>query len=125
MADEKERGTRVISIHEYELAHGVSEDEFARAVRAAKQRGLLDLPGLLGHHFVKGLKGRRKDQFAAIWVYESRAAWEQLWGPPDAPKPRNEHPERWRQFEDEVLAPLINTAPDSIDYTTYEELQGL
>ncbi len=120
MADKKGPGMRVISVHEYELR--VSEDEFAVAVRAAKQRGLLDLPGLLGHYFVKGLKGRRKNQFAAIWVYESRAAWEQLWGPPDAPKPKNEHPDLWRQFEDEVLAPMLNTDPDSIDYTTYEEL---
>lgn len=111
---------RVISVHEYEIR--VTEDEFVAAVRGAQERGLLDLPGLLGHHFVKGLKGARRSEFAAIWVYESRAAWEQLWGPLEAPKPRDEYPETWRRFEDDVLAPLLAGKPDSINYTAYEEL---
>lgn len=113
---------RIISVHEYVLAPGVSEADFLASVRTAEERRLLDLPGLLGHHFVKGLKGARKNELAGIWVYESRAAWEQLWGPPDAPKPKEEYPEAWRQFEDEVLAPLLVGEPDAIDYTTYEEL---
>lgn len=112
----------VISVHHYELAPGVSDEEFVAAAHSAEDRGFLDLPGLVSHHLVRGLKGSRKNGFAAIWVYESRAAWERLWGPPDSPKRRKQQPDGWRKFEDEVLAPLLAEHPDAIDYTAYEEV---
>ena len=48
----------------------------------AQARGLLQFPGLVAYHLVQGIKGERRGQYAAIWVYDSRAAWERLWGTP-------------------------------------------
>ena len=71
---------RMISIHEYDLRPGSGAERFEQAIRAAEARGLFELPGLTAHHFVRGVKGARNDAYAAVWVYESREAWEQLWG---------------------------------------------
>jgi heme-degrading monooxygenase HmoA len=113
---------RMISIHEYELKPGISADRLEQAFRAAQARGLFRLPGLMAHHFVKGVKGTRRDAYAAVWVYESREAWERLWGTLDRPKTHGEYPVQWRIWEDELLAPILSTNPDTIRFTAYEEL---
>ena len=78
---------RIISIHEYDLKPGISAEQFEHALRDAEARGLLQLPGLVAHHFVKGAKGVRSGAYAAVWIYESREAWEHLWGTPAHPRP--------------------------------------
>jgi heme-degrading monooxygenase HmoA len=113
---------RVISVHEYELKPGVQAADFERALREAELRGLFDLPGLIGHYFLRGLKGARRDTYAAIWIFESREAWERLWGPTDAPHPPSHYPERWQTWENEILAPLLVQDPDSIRFTSYQEV---
>lgn len=113
---------KVISVHEYELKPGVLEADFERALHDAERRGLLNLPGLAGHHFLRGLKGARRGAYAAIWIFESREAWERLWGPPEAPRPAAEYPEKWKAWENEVLAPLLTQDPDRIRFTSYEEV---
>lgn len=113
---------RVISVHEYELKPGVQAVDFERALREGERRGLLDLPGLSGHHFLRGLKGARRDAYAAIWIFESRAAWERLWGPPDAPRPPSQYPAKWQVWENEILAPLLVQDPDRIRFTSYQEV---
>ena len=113
---------RMISIHEYELKPGTSTARMEQTFRAAEARGLFELPGLTAHHFVKGVKGARRDAYAAVWVYESREAWERLWGPVDRPRRSEEYPEKWRIWEEELLAPILNGHPDAIRFTTYEEL---
>lgn len=75
----------IMSIHEYVLKPDVEPRQFEPALATAQARGLLQLPGLVAYHFVKGLKGQRRGQYAAIWVYDSREAWERLWGTPDHP----------------------------------------
>jgi len=112
--------SRVISVHEYVLRDGVTGERFERAVDEAEARGLFDLPGLDAYHFVKGIRGSREGHYAAIWVYESKAAWEALWGPVDDPIDKAAYPERWRVWEDEVLSPLLAEKPDEIIYTSYE-----
>jgi hypothetical protein len=114
--------SRVISIHEYELKPGVDADDFERAVRDAERRHLFDLPGLSEHCFLRGMKGDRRSCYAAVWVYDSRAAWEALWGPLDAPRPPSEYPQNWKIWENEVLAPLLARHPDTIRFTSYEEV---
>ena len=47
----------VISVHEYVLRPSVDEGAFERAIQEAEQRGLLELPGLVEHYFVKGIRG--------------------------------------------------------------------
>ena|SRR5215813_3871716 len=70
---------RVVSIHEYELKPGINVEQFEQVLRDAEARGLLLLPGLVAHYFVKGAKGVRRGGYAAVWIYESREAWEHLW----------------------------------------------
>jgi len=113
---------RIISIHEYELKPGASVDRLEQTFRAAQVPGLFELPGLTAHHFVKGVKGARRDAYAAVWVYESREAWERLWGPLDRPRRSDEYPEKWRIWETEFLAPILSSDPDAIHFTAYEEL---
>jgi len=72
---------RIISIHEYDLKPGSNPAQFEHALWDAEARGLFELPGLMTHHFVRGVKGARQDTYAAVWIYESREAWERLWAP--------------------------------------------
>ena len=113
---------RVISIHDYELKPGVSGDAFEQAAREAERRGLFDLPGLVGHHFLRGLKGARRGAYTALWIFESRDAWERLWGTVEAPVRPSDYPARWKIWESEVLAPLLDQDPDTIRFTSYEEV---
>jgi len=115
---------RIVSIHEYDLKPGVNVGHFEQAIRDAEARGLLQLPGLVAHHFVKGAKGVRRGAYAALWIYESREAWEHLWGTPEHPRPSQEYPDSWRVWEEEVLAPFLGDHPDRIRLTAYEELKG-
>lgn len=114
---------RVYSLHCYELRPGVSQEEVLRLFRQAGEEGLFGLPGLLEAHLLTGLKGARAGRLAALWVYESREAWEALWGPPEAPRPPQAYPQRWRRWE-ELLRPLLDREPDRIDYTAYEALEA-
>src|ERR1043166_493275 len=94
---------------------------FEHALQSAEARGLLRLPGLIAHHFVKGHTGIWRGAYAAVWVYESREAWEQLWGPLEQPKQPQEYPENWRLWEHKILAPFLEQHPDAIRFTAYEE----
>lgn len=114
---------RVISIHEYELKPNVSEESFEQAVLRAAKSGLLRLPGLVDFFLVKGVRGVRRGRYAAVWVYESKEAWERLWGAEDQPIGPPNYPENWRVWEHEVLAPFLDRDPDRITYTAYEELE--
>jgi hypothetical protein len=114
--------SRIFAVHEYVLKPGVDESAFERAIRQAEKQGLLSLPGLVEHSFLKGLKGHRKGSYAAIWVFESRAAWERLWGTPDHPIGKQKYPDNWKVWEDEVLAAFLDREPDTIAFTDYEEL---
>lgn len=115
---------RVVSVHEYELKPGVDPAAFEQAVREAEIRGLLRLPGLVEYRFLRGIKGARRDKYAAVWIYESRDAWQRLWGTPDAPRRFPDYPENWRIWEEEILAPLLSEIPDAIAFTAYDELPG-
>jgi|Deesub1362A_J573_1020465.scaffolds.fasta_scaffold01553_2 hypothetical protein len=110
----------LISLHEYELRPEVPPAAFEGALREAVARGLFELPGLQGFHFLRGIKGARRGRYAALWIYKNREAWEEIWGPVDRPKPREEFPPAWRIWEDEILAPLLAQDPHSITYTAYE-----
>lgn len=114
--------TRIVSVHAYVLAPGVDGARLEQAFREAAARGLFQLPGLVEYRLARGIKGARRGSYAAIWVYENRAAWERLWGPPDRPRAAAEYPASWRAWEQEVLAPLLAEDPDRIAYTTYEEV---
>lgn len=111
----------MISVHEYELADGKSRADFVEAVRTAESRGLFDIEGLREHEFLLGVRGAGEGEPAALWRWESRQAWEELWGPAGDPKPPAEYPERWREWE-ALLHPLLSEDPDEIRFTSYREL---
>ena len=113
---------KVISVHEYELKPGVQDADFVRALHDAERHGLLDLPGLTTHHFLRGLKGAQRGAYTAIWIFESREAWERLWGTVEAPRLAAEYPESWKIWENAILAPFLTQDPDTIRFTSYEEV---
>lgn len=114
----------IISIHHYELAESATNQEFHDAVREAERRRLFDLPGLVEYQFLRGIKGSRKDGYTALWMYDSREAWQNLWGSSEDPVSQEEYPDKWNQWEEELLAPLIAGDPDDIDYTSYEVIDS-
>ncbi len=114
--------SRVICVHEYRLKSGADELQFENAVKKAKECGLLHLPGLSDYYLVKGIRGSRTDNFAAVWIYESLEAWENLWGPVDKPCDKKDYPPEWKVWEKEILSPFLAEDPDTIRYTSYREL---
>jgi heme-degrading monooxygenase HmoA len=115
---------RIVSIHEYDLRPGINVEQFEQVLRDAEARGLLQLPGLVAHHFVKGAKGVRRGAYATLWIYESREAWEHLWGTAEHPRPPQEYPDTWKVWEQDILAPFLGNHPDAIRFTAYEESKG-
>jgi hypothetical protein len=117
--------TRIISIHEYKLRDNISGEQFETAVEEARHRGLFNLPGLVGYHFLKHIRGTRTVEYAAIWIYQDGNSWEKLWGKVDQSYTKEKYPEMWKIWEDEILAPLITQDPDHIFYAAYEELRNI
>ncbi|GEM_PF-564792 len=113
---------KVISVHEYTLKAGVSASDFERAVHSAEQRGLFNLLGLESHYFVRALRGARRGAYAAVWVYPSRAVWENTWGSLEQPYPPEKYPNGWIIWEKEILAQYLDREPDRIVFTAYEEI---
>ena len=114
--------SKVISIHEYILKPGVNEEQFEKGILNARKRGLLCLPGLVDYYLVKGIRGFRNGLYAAVWVYESKEAWESLWGPLNKPLSKSDYPQNWKVWENEVLFPFLDQDPDKIRFTSYQEL---
>ena len=111
---------RVISVHEYVLAPGVESQAFEDAVQTAEEQELFDLPGLVEYRFVEKLRGSRPARYAAVWIYEDRDAWQSTWGSVEEPMPREQYPRKWRIWEDELLAPLLDREPQFVEYAAYE-----
>ena len=116
--------SKIISIHEYVLKPGIDDRRFEDAIRAAQDRQLFRLPGLVDFYFIKGIKGTRKGDYTAVWIYESREAWERLWGSLQYPRGKRDYPKNWQVWEDEILKPLLIEDPDKITFTAYEVLQS-
>lgn len=115
---------RVISVHQYELKDEVEPARFEEALREVRGAGLVDLPGLETFYFGRGIRGARTDRYAAIWIYESRQAWKNLWGTPESPVSAEDYPDSWKRWEQEVLDPFLAGDPDRITYTSYETLDS-
>lgn len=113
---------RIVSVHEYELRTSVQEKDFELAIKKARDRGLLQLPGLIDFYLLKGVRGVRKGRFAAIWIFKDRESWERLWGSADQPFGKETYPAEWKTWEAEVLAPFLSSDPDRIAFTAYEEI---
>ena len=110
---------RVISVHEYQLRPGRDGQDLESAYQQAQTRGLFDIPGLIDHQLLHGLRGHRQGKYAAIWIYESIQAWEALWGEAGDPLPKDKYPPTWKIWEEEMLSPLLVQDPDEIHFTSY------
>ena len=113
---------RMVSIHEYDLKPDADLARFEQMLGDAEARGLFRLPGLVAHHFLKGIKGARAGGYTALWIYESREAWERLWGTLERPRAPRDYPEPWKTWERELLAPFLSVHPDATRFTAYQEL---
>lgn len=112
----------VLSLHCYRLAPGVDPSALARAFARAKEEGLFDLPGLQEVRLLHGLRGQERGQWAALWIYKSRQAWQELWGPVGAASEPQDYPAGWRRWERELLAPLLDRDPDKVTLTAYQQV---
>ena len=110
---------KVISVHEYKLKPGVDALAFEDAYRQAKADGLFYLPGLVEKYLVRGIKGQRRGAYATIWVYESREAWERLWGAVGSPVSQSDYPPGWLTWEKKILSQFLDEHPDKIRFTSY------
>ena len=95
--------SRVVSVHEYKLKPGVNALAFESAYRKAKADGLFNLPGLVESYLVRGIKGKRRGAYAAIWVYASQEMWERNWGAVGSPVKPGDYPTSWLTWENEIL----------------------
>lgn len=115
---------RIMSLHAYQLREGADPEALVAAFQRARREGLFQLPGLLEARLLRGIRGERQGQWAALWIYESKGVWEELWGPVgDAHEPER-YPERWRRWEGELLEPLLDRDPDKVTLTSYEEIEA-
>ena len=113
--------SKIISIHEYKLKDDVTAERFEAAVENARKQRLFNLPGLIEYHFLKRIRGTKMVEYSAIWIHENRDIWEKLWGKADSPIPKDNYPEKWKVWADELLAPLLTQAPDRIEFAANEE----
>jgi hypothetical protein len=110
---------KVISIHQYSLKPGTDAQLFENAYRQAKANGLFNLPGLVECYLVKGIRGERRGEYAAIWIYESQGTWEHTWGVVGAPVSPTDYPPGWVTWENEILSQFLEEHPDKICFTSY------
>jgi hypothetical protein len=111
----------VVSVHHNELAESADPSDFREAVSEAVSSGLFEnVPSLVDYRIVHGIRGARAGEFAAIWMYESKDAWVDVWGPVGEPVPKTEYPDPWLTWEDELLDLVLANDPDTIEYTSYE-----
>ena len=119
----KDKMKQIICIHEYVLKSGVTGKDFEQAIKTAETEGLFNLPGLDNHYFLKGFKGKRRGHYAAVWIYRDKQVWEKLWGMADNPVGKENYPENWKRWENDILVRFIEGDPDKISYTSYEVIE--
>ena len=112
---------RIFGIHEYELREGRDNRHFESVMKSALMSPKLDIPGLESRHFLKGYKAQRKGSYAALWIFKSQEALEELFGTEGNPK---RGPPNFMNFEDIVLNKFLDRPANKILFTDYWELAG-
>jgi hypothetical protein len=110
---------RIVALHELELKPGVDRREFEESVRAATVGLAGEMPGLVERIFLLGYKAARKGEYAMLWVFESRAALEALFGTEEEP---SAGPAAFVRYEAAIGPYLSAPRPDLIRFTDYEEI---
>jgi len=69
---------RIISIHEYDLKPGLTSSSLSKPCATLKH-GVAPAPRARGSLFCQRGERCPPRAYAALWIYESREAWERLW----------------------------------------------
>ena len=112
---------RIVAVHELDLKPGVDRAEFERIVRREVTDLGRHMPGLVERRFLVGYRAARKGEFAMLWVFESPAALEALFGTETDPRPG---PDAFVRYEAAIGPYLAAHRPDLIRYTDYLEIDG-
>ena len=112
---------RIVAVHELDLTPDADRAAFERVVRAEIADLGLHMPGLVERRFLRGYKGARLGAYAMLWVFESRAALEVMFGPPETPL---RGPSAFVRYEDAIAPFLSAPSPELIRFTDYEEIVG-
>lgn len=110
---------RIVAVHELDLKPGVDRAAFERVVRREVADLPAAMPGLLERIFLIGYKAARRGEYAMLWVFESRAVLERLFGTEADPRPG---PPEFVRYEAAIGPYLAAPRPDLIRYTDYEEI---
>jgi hypothetical protein len=110
---------RIVAVHELDLQPGIDRREFERVVSEATAGLERAMPGLQQRLFLLGYKAARKGEYAMLWVFESRAALEAMFGTEADPKPG---PDAFVRYEAAIGPYLAAPRPDLIRFTDYEEI---
>ena len=111
---------RVISVHEYELKPA-SRKPLSSAPCMTPNAAVSSTSRAHRPPFPSRPEGSTARAYTAIWIFESREAWERLWGTVEAPRPPSEYPEL-ENLGDRILASFLTQDPDTIRFTSYEEV---
>jgi hypothetical protein len=76
----------IVAVHELDLKPGVDRAEFERVVGRETADLARQVPGLVERRFLLGIKAARKGEYAMLWVFESQAALEALFGTESHPR---------------------------------------
>ncbi|TAK23892.1 MAG: hypothetical protein EPO26_07420 [Chloroflexota bacterium] len=112
---------RIIGVHELDLKPDADRAVFESVVRREIAELGLAMPGLVERRFLIGVKEARKGQHAMLWVFESQAAHEALFGTESEPLPG---PEAFLRYEAAIAPFLAAPSPDRIRFTDYLEIDG-
>jgi hypothetical protein len=110
---------RIVAVHELDLKPGADRAAFERVVRRETADLARHMPGLVERRFLIGLKAARKGEYAMLWVFESQAALEALFGTESDPR---SGPDAFVRYEAAIGPYLAAARPDLIRFTDYLEI---
>lgn len=59
----------IVSIHHYELADGITINDFEEVIGEAKERRLFDIPGLSNNQFLYGIKVTHRPIYSIVVLH--------------------------------------------------------
>jgi hypothetical protein len=106
----------IVAVHELDLRPDADRAAFERVVRREVADLARHLPGLVDRRFLHGYKGARSGEYAMLWIFESQAALEALFGTAEAPE---RGPAAFVRYEAAIAPFLAAPSPELIRFTDY------
>lgn len=108
----------IVAVHEHELRPDVDNEVYEQEMKDALVLLQRMIPGLLTAFHIKGIKGKRTNKYAVIWLFANQQVLEDNFGTVDNPK----MPDAWRIYENNTLAKFLTQDPNAINFTDYTVL---